>query len=202
MHVAQGEDLGNLIASDDGTGTDADGHDDQADTEDGVQLADDLINRQEGRDEEVSEHDGEPEILVGKNAGGAAPTAQISQQAGGADSKHNTNHEQQHGGEHTHDLLHGVAHVHTGQFGNAQTLMPHGHKAGSKVMDAAGKDGTEPSLDFSDSNFVGAHQMARSKAVGASLLYMLIVLPIAVKVNKIIYSLSNILSYMSKRFGQ
>ena len=61
---------------------------------------------------------------------------------------------------------------------------------------------TLPSLDFSDSNFVGAHQMARSKAVGASLLYMLIVLPIAVKVNKIIYSLSNILSYMSKRFGQ
>ncbi|MBD9116418.1 MAG: hypothetical protein EGQ10_04460 [Clostridiales bacterium] len=44
--------------------------------------------------------------------------------------------------------------------------------------------------------------MARSKAVGASLLYMLIVLPIAVKVNKIIYSLFNFLSYVSKRFGQ
>ena len=44
--------------------------------------------------------------------------------------------------------------------------------------------------------------MARSKAVGASLLYMLIVLPIAVKVNKIIYSLFNFLSYVSKHFGQ
>ena len=144
MHVAQGEDFGDGVALGDGADAHADGHDDQADAKDGIQFADDFVNGQEGGDEEVDEDDGQPEVLVGQDASAAAiAAAQVSQQAGRADGEHNAHHEQQHGGEHTHNLLHDVAHVHTGQLRNAEALVTHGHEAGSEVMNTAGENGTE-----------------------------------------------------------
>ena len=47
----------------------ADGHDDQADTKDGIELANDLVNGQEGRRKIVQKHNRQPEGAV-KRIGG------------------------------------------------------------------------------------------------------------------------------------
>ena len=42
----------------------AKGHDDEAGPEDGVQLANDLVNGQEGGDKVVNQHDSQPEVGI------------------------------------------------------------------------------------------------------------------------------------------
>ena len=78
MHAAEVlPDLGDGVS---GVGEDtkdnADSHDDQADAEDGVDLTDDSINGNEGRDEVVDQDDDQPEQGSGQNTGHTAVLAQ------------------------------------------------------------------------------------------------------------------------------
>ena len=85
---------------------DTDGHDDQADAEHGVDLADDRIDGDKGRDEVVGQNDDQPEQQRGHHAGCAALAAQLNDQTGRADGEHGDHHDQQHNREHTHHVLH------------------------------------------------------------------------------------------------
>ena len=60
----------------------ADGHDDQADTKDRINLTDDLVNGNKGGDEIIHQDDDQPEQSGGDNAGGAAVLEQGDDQAG------------------------------------------------------------------------------------------------------------------------
>ena len=142
MHVIEvAPDLGDLVALGEDTQAYADGHDDQADAEDGVDLADQLVDGQEGGDEVVDQDQDQPEHLAAQNAGGIG--AQQLQQASGANSKHGADHDQQNHGEHTHYVLHGLAQVDAGDFGDGDAVIPLGQHTGEIVVDAAGKDGAE-----------------------------------------------------------
>ena len=71
MHAAEVlPDLGDGVG---GVGEDAkdnaDGHDDQADAEHGVDLTDDGVDGDEGRDEVVDQNDDQPEQGSGQNTG-------------------------------------------------------------------------------------------------------------------------------------
>ena len=75
--------LGHLILMGEQQNTrNTDGHDDQADTEDGVDLADDLVDGNEGGDEVVDDDDPQPEGSVQLLGG------QQSQQTGGTLGEH------------------------------------------------------------------------------------------------------------------
>ena len=145
VHVVEvGPDLRNHKL---GLGDDAEAHahshDDKADAEDGVNLTDDLIDGDKGCDEVVDQNDNEPEQRGGENAAVAAVLEQGDQQSGGAHGKHRAHHDQQHHGEHTHDVLHHGAQVLAGNLGNGGAVVALAHHAGEVVVDAAGKDGAE-----------------------------------------------------------
>ena len=85
---------------------DTDGHDDQADAEHGVDLADDRIDGDKGRNEVVGQNDDQPEQQRSHHAGYAALAAQLNDQTGRADGEHSAHHDQQHNREHAHHVLH------------------------------------------------------------------------------------------------
>ena len=145
MHAAEVlPDLGDGVG---GVGEDAkdnaDGHDDQADAEDGVDLTDDGVDGDEGRDEVVDQDDDQPEQGSGQNTGHTAVLAQGDDQAGRADCEHSTDHDQQHDGEHTHDVLHHRAEVFAGDLCDRAAVITLAHHAGEVVVDATCKDGAE-----------------------------------------------------------
>ena len=76
-------DLGDLVALGEDTKRHAERHDDEADTEHGVDLTDDLVDGQERCDEVVDQDQNQPEELAGKDAGAAALGAQQLDKAGG-----------------------------------------------------------------------------------------------------------------------
>ena len=139
-----GPQLGDLVG---GVGHDAKahthGHDDEADAEDGVDLADDLVDGQEGGDEVVGQDDPQPELGVGDDAAEAAVLEQGDDQAGGADRKDGAHHDQQHDAEHAHDVLHPVAEVDAAHLRDGRAVIPLRQHAGEIVVDAAGEDGAE-----------------------------------------------------------
>ena len=73
---------------------DANGHDDEADAEHGVNFADDRVNGDEGGDEVVYQDDDQPEQQRGQHAGSSTLAAQLHDQTSGADCKHGAHHDQ------------------------------------------------------------------------------------------------------------
>ena len=125
------------------TNDNAHSHDDQADAEHGVDLADDGINGDKGCDEVVDQDDDQPEQGGGQHTGHTAVLAQGNDQAGRADCEHGTNHDQQHDREHTHDVLHDRSEVLAGDLSDGSTLVALAHHTGEVVMHATCKDGAE-----------------------------------------------------------
>ena len=126
---------------------DADGnahsHDDQADAEQGIDFADDLIDRQECGDKVVHQHENQPEQGGSDNAGGAAVFEQGHDEAGGADSEHGAHHDKQHHAEHAHDVLHEAAQINAGDLRDRGTAVALTHHAGEVIVNTAGEDGAE-----------------------------------------------------------
>ena len=107
------------------------------------QIADDLVDGQEGGDEVIDQHDDQPEQRGGDDTVGAAVLEQGDDQAGRANSKHRTHHNQQHHAEHTHDVLHEAAQIDAGDLGDGGTVVALAHHTGEIVVDAASEDGAE-----------------------------------------------------------
>ena len=118
-------------------------HDDQADAEHGVDLTDDGVNGNESRDEVVDQNDDQPEQGGGEHAAHATVLAQGHDQAGRADCEHGTDHDQQHHGEHTHDVLHHGSQILTGNLSDGSALIALAHHTGEVIVDATCKDGTK-----------------------------------------------------------
>ena len=145
LHVVEvGPQLGDDVV---GVGHDAEAdahrHDDQADAEDGVNFADDLVDGQEGGDEVVGQNDPQPELGAGDNAGEAAVLEQGDDQAGGTDCKDGADHDQQHDAEYAHDVLHAVAEVDAADLRDGSAVVTLGQHTREIVVDAAGEDGAE-----------------------------------------------------------
>ena len=136
-------DLGDLIALGEDTQSHAERHNDQADTEQGVNLTDDLVDGQERCDEVVDQDQDQPEQLAGHNAGAAAVGEQQLDQTGRADRKDRTDHDEQHHAEHTHDVLHRAAEVDTGDLGDGSAFVTLAHHTGEIVVNRTGKNRTE-----------------------------------------------------------
>ena len=146
LRVEVGEvvpDLGDLIALGEDTQSHAERHNDQADTEQGVDLTDDLVDGQERCDEVVDQDQDQPEQLAGHNAGAAAVGEQQLDQTGRADRKDRTDHDEQHHAEHAHDVLHRAAEVDTGDLGDGSAFVTLAHHTGEIVVDRTGKNRTE-----------------------------------------------------------
>ena len=120
-----------------------DGHDDQADTEQGVNLTDDLIDGNESRDEVVDKNDNQPEQGRGDDALVAAVLEQGDNQTGRANRKDRTDHNEQHHAEHAHDVLHCAAQIDTGDLGDGSAFITLAHHTGEIVVNRTGKNRTE-----------------------------------------------------------
>ena len=118
-------------------------HDDQADAEDRVDLADDGINGNKGRDEVIDQDDDQPEQGGGEHTAHPAVLAQGHDQASRADCEHRAHHDQQHDREHTHDVLHHRSQILAGNFCDGSAFVALAHHTGEVVVDAACKDGAE-----------------------------------------------------------
>ena len=129
MHVPQWEDFRNLIAFDYSSQPYSDCHDNKTDSEDWIELTDDLIYRKEGCNEEVDEDDCKPEISVGKDSFRATLLAEIAQKPCRTYGKYNSHHKKEYCRENTHNPLHTISHIHSCKFRNAETFVPHRHEA-------------------------------------------------------------------------
>ena len=118
-------------------------HNDQADAKHGVDLADDLIDGEEGRNEVIDQNQDQPEHLAGEDAFAAALGAEQLDEAGGADRKHGADHHEQHHAEYAHDVLHRAAEVDAGDLGDGSAFVALTHHTGEIVVDRTGKDGAE-----------------------------------------------------------
>ena len=121
----------------------AHGHDDQANAEQRIDLADNLVDGNKGGDEIIHQNDDQPEQGGGNNAGGAAVLEQGHDQARRTHGEHGAHHDQQHHAEHAHDVLHEAAQVDTGNLGNGSAVVALAHHAGEIVMHSTGKDRTK-----------------------------------------------------------
>ena len=147
-----------IVAGEEHGAGNAQSHDDQADAEDGVQLADDLVDGNEGGDHIVDHDDPQPEGGVQMLGG------QHGQQTGGAGGEDDTAHDQQDHGEHTHDLAHTVAQVVAGQLGDGSAAVAHGQHTAEVVMDSTGEDTAEDDPQVSDGAEQGTAQSAQDGA--------------------------------------
>ena len=118
-------------------------HDNQADTEDGVHLTDDLVNGEERGDKVVDQDDDEPEQSGGQNSLHAVLLEQRDDQSGRTHGEHGAHHHQQHHAEHAHDVLHGAAQIDAGNLGDGLAVVALAHHAGEEVVDAAGQKSAE-----------------------------------------------------------
>ena len=146
MHVVEvGPDLRRCIAVGRKAEGDTDRHGDQAEAEDRVDLADDLVDGDKSGDAVISQNDRKPGRRCGKEpaVSGLIGIDELHNQACRADSEHGADHDQEDHGEDTHDGLHRVAEVHTGYLGDGNTIVSLREHSGHVVMDTACKDGTE-----------------------------------------------------------
>ena len=133
--------LRHLIALGEDSDGYAEGHDNQADAEDRIHLADDLVHGHKGGDEVVNQNQHQPEHLVGQDAAGVL--AQELEQARRAHGEHGAHHDQQHHAEHTHDVFHAAAQVNARDLGDGRAVIPLGQHAREVVVNAAGENGAE-----------------------------------------------------------
>ncbi len=138
----------------------AHGHDDQADAEYGIHLADDLVNGEERRNEIVRQNDNQPEQGGSQDACSAVFLAQLDDKARGAHGEHGAHHDQQHYAEHPHDVLHHAAQVDAGNLGDRLAVVALTHHTGEEVVDAAGQQGAEGDPQKDDGPPQGALQRA------------------------------------------
>ena len=137
-------DLGDgVLRLDKDTNGHANGHDDQADTEQGVNLADDLVDGDKGGDEIIRQHNNQPEQRCRDDTGRTGVLEQRYDQARRADSKHGADHDQQHHAEHTHHVLHEAAEVDAGDLGDGSAVVALAHHAGEIIVHTAGENRTE-----------------------------------------------------------
>lgn len=110
-------------------------HDDQADTENGVETGNNFINRKKSGQEIVNKNNQKP----GENL----PARKLGKKHGRAGHEYGTYQYQKDNGEETHNGEHGVSHVAAYDFRNTVAVFPDGHHAGEVIMDAAGKNSTQ-----------------------------------------------------------
>ena len=86
-------------------------HDDQADTKDRIDLTDDLVDRNKGRDKVVSQNDPEPHLFVYDQALCSAVAEQSYDQTSRTNCENSTDHDKKYNTEYTHHVLHQAAEV-------------------------------------------------------------------------------------------
>ena len=106
-------------------------HYDQADTENGINLTDNLINRYEGCNKVINNYHYQPELHI--QYVGSKHGQKVSRSGG----EGNTYQNQKHYGENTHYLTHSVTQIDSCQLGHAGSLVAHGHHSNHVVMDCS-----------------------------------------------------------------
>ena len=116
---------------------DAEGHDDQADAEEGVQLADDLVDGEHGCQEVVDQNDDGPE----SDAEGA--WRQQGQKAGRPYHEDDADTQQQNDGKDAHQGFHERSQINSDDFGNAGAVVALRKHAAQIIVDCPGEDGAK-----------------------------------------------------------
>ena len=116
---------------------DTDCHRDQAETENRVNLTDDLVDRNERCDEVVAEDNGKPCRRCRERSGNALILEQLYEKACRANRENSTYHDQQYNREDSHNGLHGVAKIDAGNFGDRCTVVSLGKHAGEIIVNRA-----------------------------------------------------------------
>ena len=144
MHAAEiVPDFRDLVAVHRKTDGYADSHDDQADTENRINLSDNLIDGNECRNEVINQNDCKPHGSLRERSGHAFLRQKLDKKSGRADSKDGTDHDQKDNGEDTHNSLHRRSKIRTGDLRDRCTSVSLGKHTGKVVMDSAGKNCTE-----------------------------------------------------------
>ena len=133
-----------LSAEDQRPAADTKRHHNQRNTENRIDLSDDLVDGDKGRDEVVDQDHCQPEGRIDQDAGlHAGIGEQRLQKACRADREDRAGHNQKDDTEDTHDVLHHRTEQSSGYLGDRRTVLTLGHHPGQIIVYAAGKDGSE-----------------------------------------------------------
>ena len=142
----------------------ADRHDDQADAEYRINLADDLVDGNERRDKVVAENNCQPDSGLCERSADAFLGEKLHDQAGRADCEDGTDHDEKHDREDTHDGLHDRAKVDADDFGDRSAVVPLGKHAGKEVMNRTGENRSEGDPQENDRTPLSALHGAEDRA--------------------------------------
>ena len=110
------------------------GHEEHGESEDGVELADNLVDGQQGGDDVVGEDEAHPTYCG---------PAEVFEHEGGAIDEDDADHHEQEDGEDEHHALGGGAQVGAYELGEVGAIVAYGEHAGEIVVDGAGEDAAE-----------------------------------------------------------
>ena len=129
-------------------------HEQHGKGEDGIELADNLVDGQHRGDDIIAEDDENPQ-------GGGAPDGM--QYLGRTIHKHDAHHDQQEDGENQHHLLRGIAQIFAYQFGQSGTLVAQGEHTAQVVVGGSGEDTAEHNPQISNRAELSSHDGTKNR---------------------------------------
>ena len=121
---------------------DAEGHEKQADAEDGVNPADQLVDGKQGRQQEIDEDDGAPERDVEAFGG------QVGQKPGGTGHEDRAAHDHEQDADDAAELFHAFPQVFAGDFRDVPAIVADGKHAGHVVVDGSPENAADDNPDI------------------------------------------------------
>ena len=132
-------------------------HQDQQHAENGIQLTDQLIDRQQRRQQVIDQDDHAPDGAVDRSR------RKPRQEPRRAGDEHRSAQHQQHDGKHAHDPPGGVSQIIAGQLRDGSALMAGGDHAGHIVVNGAAENRAEHDPQEDHRAEAGAHQRAEDR---------------------------------------
>ena len=133
-------------------GADANRHEDQTEGKDGVDIADDLVNRTEGSNDVIEEYDHNPPVGIESPLRGHS-----AQQFGRTAHEGSSQQNQQDADEDAHHLAGEIAEIGTDDFRKGGTVHADAHHRGQIVMHSAGEDAAKDDPQIGSGSELGTH---------------------------------------------
>ena len=156
MQIGEG-DFRNRIAAERDAAQHAEGHDNQDDAEDGIQLADQLVDGKQRRQHIIDQDDRDPELLIQGRGG------QPRDQRRRAVDEYRSRQDQKHDGEHAHHPFGRAAQIDAGELGDGIAPVAAGDHAGHIIVHRAAQDRAEYDPQEHHRAEAGAHQRAEDR---------------------------------------
>ena len=157
MRVCKRREFGDAIGAEDKDSEQAQHHEDECGAEDGIDLSDDFVDGQQGRDEVVCQNDPDPDRM--RNCRNHS-----EEDIGGTEKEYGTDDDHKNDAKHADEVPHAVSEVSTGNFGEAQAVVSEDHDSGQKIVHGAHEYSAESNPEEGDGPECGTEDRAEDRA--------------------------------------